>query len=94
MEASGSQLNLPHPEEHIPYRITHPGEPRQELVGKGFRDVIEVEYETPSGTVDHVIIPEREYNPAAVDRAIQERLHRSEGVAALGPVPHPENLSS
>ena len=86
-------LDLPDPNEHIPYRVISQ-DPRQELVGKGFNDVMEVEYEGPAGVIDYVRIPEREYNPGAVDRAIQERLHRVEGVAALGPVPHPENAAT
>jgi hypothetical protein len=94
VEASDAQLNLPDPDVHIPYKVVTPGEPRQELVGKRFVDVMEVSYETPSGVVDHLVIPAAEYNPAAVDRAIQEKLHRSEGVAALGAVPHPENLQT
>ena len=92
MEASGA-LNLPDPNEHIPYRVLTQ-DPRQELVGNAFKDVMEITYEGPSGTHDLIRVPEAEYNPAAVDRAIQERLHRVEGVHALGPAPHPENLSA
>jgi phage terminase large subunit-like protein len=85
-------LDLPDPNEHIPYRVLSQM-PRQELVGNRFNDVMEVEYEGPSGTVDRITIAQREYEPAAVDRAIQERLHSVEGVHALGPAPHPENLA-
>lgn len=91
MEASRS-LNLPDPNEHIEYRILAQ-DPRQEMVANHFVDVMEISYETPSGVHDFIRIPEREYNPAAVDRAIQERIHRVEGVHALGPVPHPENAA-
>ena len=91
MEASAG-LNLPDPGEHIPYRVLAQ-EPRQELVGNRFVDVVEVTYEGPSQVHSTVRIPEAEYNPASVDRIIQEHLHRVEGVAALGPVPHPENLT-
>ena len=94
MEASHA-LNLPDPNEHIPYRVTNGGgEQRQELVGNQFRDVVEVAFEGPSGGVHSVMIPAAEFNPGAVDRAIQEYLHRAEGVAALGPVPHPENAAA
>ena len=90
---SPEALDLPDPNAHVPYRVLAQ-EPRQELVANRFVDVMEVSYETPSGVHDSVRIPEAEYNPAAVDRIIQEKIHRVEGVAALGPVPHPENTAA
>lgn len=93
MEASGAGLSLPDPDVHIAYRVLDQ-QPRQELNGNRFTDVMEVTYEGPSGVVDHVTIPQREYDPAIVDRTIQEKLHRVESVSALGPAPHPENLAS
>lgn len=92
-DAAPTSLNLPDPGEHISYRVLDQ-DPRRELVGNRFVDTMEITYEGPSGVHDFVRIPEVEYNPAAVDRAIQERLHRVEGVAALGPVPHPENAAA
>lgn len=91
MEASQS-LNLPDPGVHIPYVILDQ-QPRQEMQGNRFMDVMEVTYEGPSHVIDHVLVPQAEYDPASVDRIIQEKLQRVEGVAALGAVPHPENLA-
>jgi hypothetical protein len=90
-DAEGT-LNLPDPDVHIAYRVLDQ-QPRQELTGNRFVDVMEVTYEGPSGVVDHLMVPQREYDPATVDRMIQEKLHRVESVHALGAVPHPENLA-
>jgi hypothetical protein len=92
MEASQSGLNLPPPDVHIPYTVLDQ-QPRQELTGNRFVDVMEVTYEGPSHVVDHVTIAAADYNPASVDRTIQEKLHRVEAVHALGAEPHPENLA-
>jgi hypothetical protein len=91
VEASGA-LNLPDPDVHIAYTVLDQ-QPRQEMSGNRFIDVMEVTYEGPSHVIDHVLIPQSEYDPASVDRIIQEKLHRVEGVSALGAVPHPENLA-
>lgn len=85
-------LDLPDEGTHIPYRVIGQ-EPRQNLVGNRFESVMEVTYEGPSGTTDHIEVPEREYDPATVDRLIQDKLHLVEGVHALGPVPHPDNTT-
>lgn len=91
MEASQS-LNLPDPGVHIPYTVLDQ-QPRQDMQGNRFIDGMEVTYEGPSRVHDTVFVPQAEYDPANVDRIIQEKLHRVEGVSALGAVPHPENLA-
>lgn len=93
MEASGQSLDLPDPGEHIPYN-TFPPEEREELIGRRFVDVVEVEYEGPGGVRGRVMVPKASYTPAEVDRLIQAELLKHMGVQALGPVPHPENLSA
>lgn len=90
--ADAEGLALPDPDVHIPYTILDQ-EPVQELRGKRFVDVMEVTYEGPSHVQATVRVPQNEYDPASVDRIIQEQLHRVEGVSALGSVPHPENLA-
>lgn len=85
-------LALPDPNVHLPYTIVAQ-EPRQELVGKRFIDGMEVTYTGPSGVQDVIFIPQAEYDPATVDRIIEDKLHRVESVAALGAAPHPENLA-
>ena len=58
-DAQPTSLDLPDPNEHIPFRVLAQ-EPRQDLVGNRFVDGVEVTYEGPSGVVDHLLIPERE----------------------------------
>jgi hypothetical protein len=92
VEASGQGLQLPDPNEHIPYRIVSQIQ-REELVPPNqFKTVWEISYEGPSGTIASVSIPEREYTPARVDEVVEQALHAVESVHALGPAPHPENL--
>lgn len=85
-------LNLPEPGVHIPYTVVSV-QPRETLTPDNrFVEEREVAFEGPSGTVDHVKLPLRDFTPANVDQAIQEQLHAVESVHALGPAPHPENL--
>lgn len=86
-------LELPNPDEHIPYRVLAQL-PREELTAANqFVDVIEVTYEGPSGAVGKIKVPKASYNAAEVDRLIQQELLQIEGVASLGPAPHPENAA-
>jgi hypothetical protein len=92
MEASRSALDLPAPGVHIPYTVVSVL-PREELLPDNhFVEYREVTFEGPSHSHDSVKIPLRDFAPAAVDRAIQDRLHDLESVHALGVAPHPENL--
>lgn len=93
MEASTGGLALPNPDEHIPYKIVSQ-QRREELTPDNrFVDMWEVSYEGPSGTIAAVKVPASQYTPANVDRLIQDDLHNVEGVHALGPSPHPDNLA-
>lgn len=86
-------LELPDPDEHIPYTITAQ-EQREELTPDGrFIEVWNVSFEAPNGTHSSVKVPVTEYTPAQVDQLIQAQLQTVMGVHALGEEPHPENLA-
>jgi hypothetical protein len=87
-------LELPDPNAHIPYRIVGKYE-RQELTPDNrFLTVVDLSVEGPSGSVITVTVPKAQLDPAAVDRQVQDELHASESIHALGPAPHPENLAT
>jgi len=92
MASPGEQLQLPNPDEHIPY-VIHSQRPDRELTPDNrFVDIWEISFEGPSGTVGKITVPDRLYTAAYVDQMIEAKLQQMESVAALGPQPHPENL--
>ena len=93
MAGPADSLHLPDPDTHLPYKVLSQ-QLREELTRDNrFIEVWEISYEGPSGVVGQVKVPASEHDPASIDRAIQAQLHTVESVQALGPVPHPENLS-
>jgi hypothetical protein len=93
MADPSESLQLPDPDTHLPYKVLSQ-QLREELTPDNrFIEVWEISYEGPSGVVGTVKIPASEHDPASIDRAISAQLHTVESVAALGAVPHPENLT-
>lgn len=73
---------------HIPYTIVGQDYSTELAPNGAFVDVWNVHFTSPSGTNGTVRIPAASYNPAVVDKAIQDQLALIEGVHALGPAPY------
>ncbi len=81
------------PSEHIPYTITSQTKTQQLTPDGRFINVWRVTFEAPNGTHTFIEVPEPEFNPANVDRLIEQELDTIMGVHTLGEEPHPDNLA-
>lgn len=71
----------------IQYRITSQTK-MEDLTPDGrFVEVWEIRFETPSGTQGFVKVPGNIYEPAVVDRVVQDEVQRIETVNQLGNAP-------
>lgn len=78
---------------HIPYTVENVRETQTFGAANQLEDVLEITFKAPTGGVYTVRLPLSQATPAQVDLAIEERLQQIVPIHALGPLPHPQNVS-